>query len=49
MYSFNQDRMTVADFSVNSEPISFKFCKGKFSSQILTSVKNLQNIELFKI
>ena len=26
----NQDRMIFGDFSVNSKPISFKFCKGHF-------------------
>ena len=26
----NQDRMIFGDFSVNSKPISFKFCKGDF-------------------
>ena len=26
----NQDRMIFGDFSVNSEPIILKFCKGHF-------------------
>ena len=26
----NQDRMILSDFSVNSEPIVLKFCKGHF-------------------
>ena len=26
----NQDRMIFGDFSVNSEPILLKFCKGHF-------------------
>ena len=26
----NQDRMIFGDFSVNSKPIFFKFCKGHF-------------------
>ena len=26
----NQDRMIFGDFSVNSEPIFLKFCKGHF-------------------
>ena len=26
----NQDRMIFGDFSVNSEPIFFKFCEGHF-------------------
>ena len=28
--TFNQDRMIFANFSVNFEPISLKFCKGYF-------------------
>ena len=26
----NQDRMIFGDFTANSQPISFKFCKGHF-------------------
>ena len=35
----NQDRMIFGDFSINSKPIFFKFCKRSFFIQILTALK----------
>ena len=42
----NQDRMIFADFSVNSEPIAFKFCKG--NCQVPIAVKRSLSYIYFK-